>query len=176
MYPTRMHFIKYKTGYLGKNNSVFGFVKESHASQVIDRLKYLSPIITISPSTYVLNRKPHRIHQHNKLQQPPLNKKHLQVKTFETSVGSFFASINNMDLKLIDEVLVDKLSDTIILKSEFALDEMVPLEYDDHVNHLNKLYSKSDTDNIDYLDEMSKIIVERYIVDSDFDDDVFDYE
>lgn len=168
-----MHFIKYKAGYLGKNNSVFGFVKESHAKKVIDRLKYLSPIITISQSTYVLNRKPHHVRQ----RYPPLEKKHLHVQTYDTSVGSFFASINNMDLKLIDEVLVDKLSDTIILKSEFEIDDMIPLEYDDHVNHLDRLYSKSEADKIDYMDEMSKIIVERYIVDNEIDDeDMFGFE
>lgn len=166
MYPIHTHFIKYKNKYLGKNNAVFGFIKEGHAKRVVEKIKYVTPIVKVSPSTYVLNRRPH----------PPKNvlktnidRNALSIETFETSVGIFFASINNMELKLIDQVLVDRFTDTIILKSEFSMDEMVPLEPFDLVQHLENVLNH---EPVDYEYEMSRIILDRYIVENE--DDMFE--
>lgn len=166
MYPTHTHLIKYKNKYLGKNNYVFAFIKEHHAKQVADKLRYDSPIVKISPHTYVINR---RLPVKNNI----IEKKFLEVEKLQTSLGGFFTSINNMELKIIDEVLVHKNKEAIVLKSEFELENMVPLTDDDIVNHLDVLFHKRKHEDIDYLDEMSKIILERYIESIDDDSDEY---
>lgn len=167
MYPIHTHLIKYKNTYLGKNNVVFGFMKEGHAKRVAEKLKYCTPVIQVSPCSFLINRPPH-----NKTGAPKhyIDKRKIEVHTFQTSVGNFFASINNMELKVIDQVLVNKMSDAIILKSEFALDEIVPLEETDITQHLEDIYNE---DTIDYQEKMSEIIMDRFILETD-DDDMFE--
>jgi len=167
MYPIHTHLIKYKNTYLGKNNAVFGFMKEGHAKRVVEKLKYCTPVIQVSPCSFVINRPPH--HKTNVVKHC-IDKRYIEVQTFQTSVGNFFASINNMELKVIDQVLVNKMNDAIVLKSEFALEEIMPLEETDMVQHLEDLFSE---DTIDYQEKMSEIIVDRYILETD-DDDLFE--
>lgn len=170
MHPTHTHLIKYKNKYLGKNNYVFAFIKESHAKQVADKLRYASPVLKVSPHTFVINRKvPVNQGTHKKLS--VIDKQQLEIEKLQTSVGGFFTAINNMEIKVIDEVLVSKNSDAIVLKSEFELEEMVPLEPYDMIQHLNVLYHKPIDEHIDYAHEMSKIIIDRYIDAVDDDDE-----
>lgn len=169
MYPTHTHLVKYKGRYLGKNNFVLGFIKEAHAKQVASNLRYMSPVLRVSPNTYVVNRPPTLRQRHRFL----VERKHLDVETLEISVGSFFTSINNVELKLIDDVLVDKRSNVMVLKSEFQMDDMVPLEPEDIVEQLERLYENKPDGEIDYANMMSNIIIDRYIVSME-DDDLFE--
>jgi hypothetical protein len=169
MYPTHAHLIRYKGRYLGKNNYVMGFVKEHHAKQVAQNLRYMSPVLKVSQSTYVINRTPTSRQRHRYL----VERKHLDIQTFEISIGSFFTSINNVELKLVDDVLLDKRSNVMVLKSEFQMDDMVPLEDLDIVEHLERLYEHKPGGEIDYANTMSNIIIDRYIVGME-DEDFFE--
>ena len=164
MYPIHTHLIKYKNAYLGKNNTVFGFVKEGHAKRVVEKLKYNTPILQVSPCTFVINRSPPK---KSSMINRYIDKRHLQVNTFQTSVGNFFASVNNMELKLVDQVLVNRSTEAIILKCEFVIEEMVPLEPEDLVQHMDDVYNNT---QVDYQEKMSSIIMDRYILEAEDDD------
>ena len=166
MFPKHAHMIKNKGRFWGKNDYVFGFIKEMPAEQVAKNLRWTSPVIKVSPSTYVINRP------------PPLKQRSIHaidsafVKTlsFDISVGDFFTSINNVELKLIDEVLVDKQTHAMILKSEYTLETMVPIDEMDKIDQLERLYHIKKPGEINYEEEMSDIILERFMMSMDEDD------
>lgn len=167
MYPRYTHLIKLNNRYLGKHSYVLGFIKEAHAQQVVKTLKYASPVLRISDNTFVINRKP----SYKQIAKYAIDAKKLAVQSMEISVGSFFTSINNVELKLIDDVLVDKRTGVMVLKSEFMMDEMVPLEENDMVDQLERLIEVKPYTEIDYANMMSNIIIDRYMVvqeDEDF--------
>jgi hypothetical protein len=166
MFPKHAHMIKYKNSYLGKNNYVFGFIKEMHADQVARQMKWMSPVIKVSPNTYVINRPP-PMRQRKRY---AIDQSLITTKTFDISVSDFFTSINNVELKLIDEVLVDKSSNVMILKSEYTLDEMVPIDEADKIDQLERLYHIKKPGDINYAETMSDIILERYMFSMDEDD------
>ena len=58
----------------------------------------------------------------------------------------------------------------MIMISNYTLDDMVPLEYIDMVDHLERLYNKENGDAIDYETTMADIIIERYMYSMDEDD------
>lgn len=60
--------------YLGNTKHVFGFIKESHAKKVLKNLRYSSPILQISSSRFVVNRKPpHRLRKKYVVDKQQLN-------------------------------------------------------------------------------------------------------
>lgn len=168
MYPSNTHFIRYQKQYLGNKNYVFGFIKQGHAEKVVENLKYASPIIQISPTGFVVNRPP-PLKLRNKYL---IKKQRLTVQTLDPGLGYFFTSVNNISLKLIDDVVIDTNTQTMVLQSHYEMDEVIPIDSLDIADQLERLYI-SNGKNINYASTMSNIILDRFIDVESEDDEYF---
>jgi hypothetical protein len=167
MYPTNTHFLQYKGAFLGRRNNVFGFIKESHAQKVLEKMTYDTPVIRISEKSYVVNRRLPRCRL--------IDKRYLHIFTQHTTVGQFFTMINNTNLILIDEVVIQKNRDVITLISNYEVEEMMPIDTHDYTHHLGNVYNKQPGESIDYVNEMANIIIEKCI-DETQEDNGYDFE
>lgn len=166
MYPAALHMVRYRQSYLGPNtNTVFAFIKGHHASLVKDALKYESPQVACpSPRTYTL-----RIRPNTRLRRP-MKRQNLTVHTADTATTLFFASVNNVNMALIDEVA--QKNDMIEMRSNYE----IAIDFDGAVlenakcNHLDRLYEKDELEKIDYSEELSNMLINAATIPFDIDD------
>ena len=160
MYPTNLHFIKYKQSYLGKDNNLFGFIKSSTANFVAKNIKYeYFKVVKVDPSIYVVCPSP------RKSVLKPVSRKDLEVKSFDISIGTYFSSINNMNIVLIDQA-TEKASN-IIMSSSFSMDEIIPLSDENIRDHLSYMINKDQYGDIDYEEGLKTVLMENYMNGSD---------
>jgi hypothetical protein len=152
--------IKYKQSYLGKGNNVFGFIRSSTASFVANKLNYeYFKVVKVEPSIYVLCPSP------RKSILKPLNKKELQVKSFDISIGTYFSSINNMELILVDQASEN--AGNIIMSSSFCLDSFIPLSEEHLRDQLSRIINKDQYGDIDYVEDLKTVLLARNKHDKD---------
>jgi hypothetical protein len=172
MYPTQTHLIRYKNSYLGKSNKLFGFITNTAAKCVIDRIVYDNISVRQSDkSTYIVNVKPPKPNNKDDMVLlKPIARKFLKIQSFDLSVGNFFATINNTEMIYIDKVIVNNIDGNLTLHSNFSIDDVVDVELYDKINHLDNIFNKSKGERIDYKYEMGQVIMDRF---SGFEDDFF---
>lgn len=99
MYPTNIHFIKYKSKVLGTSTNLIGFVKHSLAKTVYSNIKYENFNIIQKNNEYTINYTKSGDY---------IKKKDLVISTQEFDISVYYSSIINMPLCVIDEVIIDK--------------------------------------------------------------------
>jgi hypothetical protein len=146
MYPSSLQLIQYNGRFLGTSNSIFGFVKPTHVKYIVKNMKYENMRIIKSSNNCFLV-KPQSLKK-------PLNRKLLKMKSFDTSVGHYFTSINNMNMKIIDSISHNKTEDSFELHSNYTID----FDVDDEMQkyHLDLIYN---SEKIDYSEEYNNMLL-----------------
>lgn len=154
MYPSQLHMIRYNNKYLGKNNNVFAFIKPTTASFVVSKLKCENfTIANIDPCTYVIQQRP-------KIAKP-LNKRVLDIKSFDPRIGTYFSSINNMKIILIDDATEN--SNNITLKSYFSISDNFPPSEENIKEHMCKAFKTYPQEIINYEQEFCNMVINDYV-------------
>jgi hypothetical protein len=146
MYPKSLQLIKYKGLYLGTSKNVFGFVKPAHVKTLIKQIKYENIRITSTlDNSFIL--KPQHIKK-------PLNKHLLKTSSFDPSVGSYFAEINNMNIAIIDDISYNVTDESFQLYSNYTID----FDIDDDVRRyqLDLIFEGA---KIDYDEEYNNMLM-----------------
>lgn len=159
MYPTRIYLLKYKKSFLGKNNQVFGFIKSTSAKTVCDKILYENNVIVTQQgkNKYRIKCVPTTQEREKKFIKP-VSKSQLKVISQETTICSFFTSINNINLTLIDDVNVQQ-DGNIEMHSNFSIENVVPIDIDDIKFHLEQVYNG---DKINYTEELHEILLDGF--------------
>lgn len=146
MMPSKLYTIYSTTtskhlGYSSQyKSSIFAFVKEDHAIQARQYLKYdAHKIESVNPDTYIIRNK--SIKQERK----PIDKRTTLVQRFDPQTLAVFLFVNNVDLKLIDRVnlMGSSPSQDLLLESNYKLIIDGDIDNDLMVEVLNNLYKNS---------------------------------
>ena len=149
MYPTSLQLVSYNGMYLGTQKSIFGFVKPAHANYVSRNMKYENMSIMKTDNCFIMTPS---------MLKKPLNKKLLNIVTYDTDVGHYFTKINNMNMKIIDSVSHNKKEDSFILHSNYTIN----FEVDDEMQayHLDLLFKET---SIDYSEEYNNMLLLSFL-------------
>ena len=124
------------------------FISNEHAIYVKNFIKNNNfNIKQITYSRFVLNNKPSK---HFK----PLSKSHTSIDTYMYDVGVYYASVNNLDIALIDKIRL-KNKDSLELFSHFTadVDEIEPVYIADQFEKV------LNGDKIDYMIDYTQMLI-----------------
>jgi hypothetical protein len=100
--PSRMFMIKYKQKYLGhlaeKKSIVFGFVKNNHVNTVRKYLKFDGMTTKLNDYTYTLSAQKMSLKR-------PIDLRQMQIIECDPLETCIELELNNVELKLVDEVI-----------------------------------------------------------------------
>lgn len=149
MYPNSLHFIKYKSSYLGQptKNKVFAFIKSSHAEFIKSSLQYENFKVTNSENTYKISPN---------ILKKPINKRFIRIQQYDPNVSFYFTHVNNTDLVLIDDM--NYKNEVYTLYSNYSLD--IDLMDWTRQYHFERLYLKEKDEKINYEDEFENMIIQ----------------
>jgi hypothetical protein len=81
------------------------------------------------------------------------------VKSFDISIGTYFSSINNMELILVDQA--SEKAGNIIMSSSFCLDSFIPLSEEHLRDQLSRIINKDQYGDIDYVEDLKTVLLAR---------------
>ena len=155
MYPINLHFLRYKNSLLGTQHDqskIFAFIRSRDANIV--KKNILNDNFKIyehtKNNTYILNNGG----ASSQLKRP-INKNSLHIECIDTILGLYRASVNSMELALIDEVHVNTSKTIIELYSNYTL-ETCDLEQEHKKMHLEQIFAD---EKIDYMLQLSNMII-----------------
>lgn len=153
MYPTSLHLVKYKGNYLGTPESIFGFIQLKHAKYITRNLSYENMSITkTSPTSYKI--KPPAIKQ-------KINKHSVGIQPIETSVGQYFANINNINIDIIDTIsVVSSSPPDINIYTNYKIDSNIDIDDDMRKYHIEMLF---DGMKMDYEEEYNNMLILSFL-------------
>lgn len=116
--PSKISLIKYKQNYIGYLNNnislnnksvVFGFIKQEHAKNVKNFLKYEVKINKSNDNLYSISN--------NIKLRKPINRTELSVKNFDPLKAYIYMELNNIELKLIDEIKIEPATKMLLISN-----------------------------------------------------------
>lgn len=150
MYPTSLHFIKYKGNYLGTKDKIFGFVQLQHAKYVAKNITYENLNISRTSATSYKIKPP--------LQQKKINKHFLIVEPIDTNVGQYFAYINNIGIDIVDKISSNL--PEINIYTNYKLDFNIDIDDDMRKYHAEMIY---DNFKLDYEEEYNNMLILSFL-------------
>jgi len=156
--PSKISLLKYKTNYMGclcntcpdyQKSVVFGFIKQEHVTTVRNFLKYETIAKKVNDDLFMVSN--------NIKLKKPLNKKELYIKSHEPLETYLHLELNNIELKLIDDIKFEKeqsdgkMIDKLLLISNFKITN---IEIDDcmRIESLNANIEGEYFSSLDYDD------------------------
>jgi len=173
MYPSSLHFIKYKKSYLGtysnynKSTSIIAFIKLNDAKIVKKNILYENFQLYQYNNKFLLNNNPLE-----SISNKPIKKKLLRIYSKETPLSIYYTLINNTNLRLIDDIkMIDKNDKKYIeLLSNYKINfEDLFINESMIANHMNNIYYDNKINySFDYLSSL--VDLDGYEADDENDD------
>jgi hypothetical protein len=160
MFPNSLHFIKYKSFYLGEpaKNKVFAFVKAHHAEFIKSTLKYENFNVSNTDNMYKIYP--------NTLKKP-INRKFIKIEEYDPNVSYYFTHVNNVNLVIIDDIKYK--NDIFTLYSNYSFDIALMEEWTKQY-HFERMFLKGNNEKINYEDEFENVITHMINTNDDYDD------
>lgn len=131
MNPTNIHFIKYKSNFLGTSSNLIGFVKHSLAKTVYNNIKYEKFNIIHRNNEFNIN--------YNK-SGAVIKKKDLLITSQDFDTSLYYAALVNMPLCIIDEVIIDK-NYNIKMISNYNINVDIEINNDSRIEVLDTIFN-----------------------------------